>query len=85
MQYLLIAFSDAMVIWCIYAKIPLNMALASSDANALTFFSKEVSTVVSFAVSVADKHFVKGLDEQPCSQRLKNYTGGMRENYHFAR
>ena len=23
-----------MVIWCIYAKIPLDMALASSDANA---------------------------------------------------
>ena len=29
------AFSDAVVIWCIYAKILLDMALASSDANAL--------------------------------------------------
>ena len=30
------AFSDAVVIWCIYAKMLLDMALASSDANALT-------------------------------------------------
>ena len=37
MQYFLIAFSDAVVIWCIYAKILLDMALASSDANALTY------------------------------------------------
>ena len=30
-------FSDAVVIWCIYAKMLLDMALASSDANALRF------------------------------------------------
>ena len=36
LQFYLIAFSDAVVIWCIYAKILLDMALASSDANALT-------------------------------------------------
>ena len=29
------AFSDAVAIWCINAKILLDMALASSDANAL--------------------------------------------------
>lgn len=35
MQYSLLTFPDAVVIWCIYAKMLLDMALASPDANAL--------------------------------------------------